>query len=706
MFARRHLPDSPQVNPEVVVPPQDTARPAPILGSKWWSENAVILSAGVGMGHHRAAQALADALGDPLLRETPPILDVLEFMSPIPRRIYRDGYLALTRQAPTSLGKLYEMSDSVNSLDGPALLLDRALGRRLERHLERLEPTVILSTHFLTSRIAGALKNEGRIHSRLLQVVTDFDAHAYWAVGAADRICVAGEPARSRLISLGVAAERILLTGIPVADAFRNPPEKTSARQTLGLPHNKPVVLLTLGGLGSSPYGPLVEGLLRGKREPQIVVVCGRNAAAHREVQQIVAKLPPRQADRFHIVGFTTGMATYMAAADLLIGKPGGLTSSEALACGLPMILVNPIPGQEERNADYLLEQGVAVRCRYPEQLGQRVDDMMGKSGELLRRTDAARRLGRRNAVSAILHEAKGLALDSILDRHQSQRISLDHLIADICSPSQSPGDMVFDLDHTLLTGDIGDAVFIELHERGLLLNLPILGRSGETLCEVRENESPLERYQRALHLAAEAPYPGEILAPTYAWMSASLGDLSIEDIHHATRNVWQDGEIDVREEVLQVIAAGLTAGHHAVIVSATNQAVVSWVIEEVVNPRLTRTKEGAFIFPRDVWGMNNYTDDGADVREAILNGRATGVWLTTQIRFPHSCFIGKADLLRSAGYDNIILVAGDSPNDFEMMRLADRALWINRIDSPRNGLAFKAELETRAMLKFTALTR
>jgi len=673
------------------------------LSPRWWIENALIVTAGVGLGHNRAAQAIATELGDSRTGESPVILDVLDFMPTVARRVYRDGYLALARRAPTSLGKLYELTDSGSSVDGATLTIDRMLGRRLEAHLERLNPTIVISTHFLATRIAGALKTEGRISGRLIQIVTDFDAHAFWAVREADRICVAAEPARERLINLGIDQKQIYLTGLPLEQAFRNPSAQETARATVGLSPHNPVVLLTLGGFGASPYNALVKGLAAGSHNAQVVVICGRSEAARAEVDAIVKGLPAEQSARFNVIGFTNQMASYMAAADLLIGKPGGITSAEALASGLPMVLVNPIPGQEERNADYLLEQGVAVRCRYPEQLGWKVAAMLGDEESLKRRSEVAKRISRGNGAVAVAQVATGLALESLLDSFAPQRLSRGGFEGNIADTTKI-GAMVFDLDHTILTGDIGDAVFEELHQRGMLLNLPIVGAGGETLFEIQPGETPLSRYQRALGVAKQLAEPGAVLAPTYAWMSSSLAGLPIDAVQELTRQVWQRGGIELRPAVLDVLAKGLGAGHRGVVVSATNQAIVSVIVDEVVNRRLKELGISRLIDPNDVWGMNNGIVDGIGVRNALLDGGPSDGLLAENILVPHSSFAGKAELLRGAGYERIVSVAGDSPNDFEMMKLADQVIWISRADSPGNTAAFCSELRARPEMRFLQL--
>jgi len=227
--------------------------------------------------------------------------------------------------------------------------------------------------------------------------VTDFDAHALWLYRGVDWYFVACEETRAHLAALGIPRETIHVTGIPISPAFAVPLTKREARRGLALDPDRTTVLVSAGGFGMGPVEALV-GALQAVRHPvQLAVVCGRNAALERRLKAVSGPHPMR------VVGYTTEMDRWMAAADLLVGKAGGLTSSEALARGLVLVVVNPIPGQEERNSDHFLEEGVAIRCNNLPALAFKLDTLLDDPGRLARMREAVNRLARPQAAADIV---------------------------------------------------------------------------------------------------------------------------------------------------------------------------------------------------------------------------------------------------------------------------------------------------------------
>jgi processive 1,2-diacylglycerol beta-glucosyltransferase len=174
-------------------------------------------------------------------------------------------------------------------------------------------------------------------------------------------------------------------------------------RRKHGLEEDRLTILVSAGGFGVGPVGHLMEALARLEHSARVVVVCGRNEALRAELTQAVKRFPKRSAVSFTLVGFTTEMDELMTAADLFVGKPGGLTTSEALAKGLPMVVINPIPGQEERNSDHLLEEGVAIRCNNLPALAFKIDTLLDTPGKLARMSENARALGKPEAAFQVV---------------------------------------------------------------------------------------------------------------------------------------------------------------------------------------------------------------------------------------------------------------------------------------------------------------
>jgi processive 1,2-diacylglycerol beta-glucosyltransferase len=187
-------------------------------------------------------------------------------------------------------------------------------------------------------------------------IVTDFEAHALWMEDGVNLYCVAAEETKARLVARGAEADEIVVTGIPISARFSQKIEAKAVRRAMGLRDDLPVVLVPSGGFGMGPVGRILEELDKVRGEFQTIVVTGRNAELRRELAGVDRKHPT------HVLGFATNMHELMAVADLIITKPGGLTTSEALAMGKPLFVFNPIPGQEAANSDFLLERGAAAK--------------------------------------------------------------------------------------------------------------------------------------------------------------------------------------------------------------------------------------------------------------------------------------------------------------------------------------------------------
>jgi len=205
------------------------------------------------------------------------------------------------------------------------------------------------------------------------------------------------------LRALGVPEPLVTVSGIPIDPVFAAAKDRRAMRRKHGLEEDRFTILVSAGGFGVGPVGHLMEALARLEHSARVVAVCGRNAALKAELSEAVKKFPKRSAVAFTLVGFTTEMDELMTAADLFVGKPGGLTTSEALAKGLPMVVINPIPGQEERNSDHLLEEGVAIRCNNLPALAFKIDALLNMPGKLTRMAENARGLGKPQAAFAVV---------------------------------------------------------------------------------------------------------------------------------------------------------------------------------------------------------------------------------------------------------------------------------------------------------------
>lgn len=367
----------------------------------------LLLSASSGAGHVRAAQALEKAFaarGDCTVEH----IDVIHYVSKLFQRAYDKAYIAMVRRAPGLMGVLYDRTDQPWRHARRRLALDRLNTGPMIRLLKRTQPDLCVATHFLPAEIIAWLIAKKKLRAHNAIVVTDYDVHAMWLCQTVDRYYVAMDEAAEYLARIGVPREKLCVTGIPVDPLFAKPMDRVDARRALGLDLAATSLLISAGGYGIGPVEQLVSDLLALKKPWQIVAIAGKAERVQKRLEEISRNGGPlaNGSPRLVSVGFTKEMDKYMAAADLLVGKAGGLTTSEALARELPMALIEPIPGQEERNADHLLEGGAAIRCNNLPAAAWKIEALLDDSARLEQMRDAARRMGKPNSAANIAQDA------------------------------------------------------------------------------------------------------------------------------------------------------------------------------------------------------------------------------------------------------------------------------------------------------------
>ena len=365
-------------------------------------KKVLLLSASAGAGHIRAAQALEKAFNqlEPTLEVRH--LDVLDYTNKLFRHLYSKAYIELVNKMPEVPGWMYDKLDKPWKNERRRLALDKLNTRPLVRLLRSYQPDFIVCTHFLPAEIVSWLRAKERLESRQAIVVTDFDVHAMWLVHHYEQYFVAIDEARVYLEALGIPVSKVTVTGIPIDPVFAKRKNKLEMRQKHGLDNERITILLSAGGFGVGSVEPLIASLKAIEHKVQVVAICGRNEELRKRLLKSSNNLAAGGNLLIHPVGYTQEMDEYMSASDIVLGKPGGLTTSEALAKGLAFVVVNPIPGQEERNSDHLLEAGVAIRCNNLPTLSYKLNNLLADSSRLARMQAASRKLGRPNAATDI----------------------------------------------------------------------------------------------------------------------------------------------------------------------------------------------------------------------------------------------------------------------------------------------------------------
>ena len=360
------------------------------------SKRILILSASAGNGHVRAAEALAKAFTIEAQNSGIPAeirhIDALSKVSLPMRAVYSRAYIRMVNRAPSVLGWLYNHLDVPYKDEKRRLLVNRVNSLPLAREIVDFNPDIIVCTHFLPADIASLLIKRHKIQSQLAVVVTDFDAHGMWLTRNVDRYYVAMTETKEHLVSLGVPEANVTVSGIPIDPVFVQKKSTNISKASLGLSETAPTVLISAGGMGVGPVQELLESIktwqenhseestYNGNNDINIIALCGKN-------QELKEKLEEESKAwkhlNLHALGYVNNVQDYMALCDVVLGKPGGLTTCEALASGLAFIVFNPIPGQEERNSTHLLENGAAIRCNNLPTVGYKLQKLFSDPEKL-----------------------------------------------------------------------------------------------------------------------------------------------------------------------------------------------------------------------------------------------------------------------------------------------------------------------------------
>jgi processive 1,2-diacylglycerol beta-glucosyltransferase len=258
----------------------------------------------------------------------------------------------------------------------------------------------------MPAEIIADLRRDKKVTTKQMTVTTDFETHRLWVNRPCDLYTTATDEGKAYLAHWGVPADTIAVTGIPIHPVFARPKPRETCLKNQGLAGDRPVVLQLAGGFGVGPVEKLLGCLLTLEMPLQVAVVCGKNEKLRQKLSKV--DVPPQHMVK--VIGFTTEIDELMGAADLVISKPGGLTTSEILARGAAFAVVNPIPGQESRNSDYLLESGAAVKINNIPTMCHKLGPLLEDRNRLEQLKENARRIARPRAAYDVAQLALEMA--------------------------------------------------------------------------------------------------------------------------------------------------------------------------------------------------------------------------------------------------------------------------------------------------------
>ncbi|GAC1303017.1 MAG: glycosyltransferase [Vulcanimicrobiaceae bacterium] len=351
----------------------------------------LFLSAAVGVGHTAAAQAVRAALFalDPTI-ETQTV-DSYKYAASIFSKVVADGYIGMVKTVPQVYSYIYDRAERATHVPAFRRFVSQYTASNLRKFVDQNKPDLVVCTHAFPCGVMSEYKRQFDPDLPVVGIVTDFVVHPFWIYTNIDAYSVATREMSRTLQGRGVRDERIVVSGIPVDPRFATPRLPVDAlRAELDLPRDRPIVLIMGGGVGIGPLEKMMRALGRIDAPLAAAVIVGRN----RSLQRRVIAAAETTAYPLRVHGFVDNVFDYMHASDVLLTKPGGLTSSEALAARIPMVLVKPLPGQEERNTRYLVSRHAAIRATGEVPLAAAVTSVLAspqRRTELIDRIDELR---------------------------------------------------------------------------------------------------------------------------------------------------------------------------------------------------------------------------------------------------------------------------------------------------------------------------
>lgn len=343
------------------------------------------------------------------------VIDPLEAARPTLTRVVSEAYLQVLKRTPWAFRYLYTGAErprlaSVGRSEVGRLLF-LAMSRQVITLNRQIQPDAVLCTHPFPLSVAAALRRRDKLDAALGAIITDFTTHPFWVERGTDFYALGAEGLVPELLAAGARREEVAVTGIPIQAGFGQAVDRERVLTKLGLANGPLTVMAMGGGLGLGPMIETVEALQEVKEGLQVIAVAGRNRPLRRQLrkQLLQSRVP------MAVLGYSRRVPELMAAADLLVSKPGGLTGAEALASHLPICALKPLPGQEERNMDFLSRAGVLIPMDSPAALTREVRALLAHPARLTAMRQAAAGMGRPDAAAAVA--------DLIIERVAARRL-------------------------------------------------------------------------------------------------------------------------------------------------------------------------------------------------------------------------------------------------------------------------------------------
>lgn len=368
-------------------------------------------------GHRQGAVAIAKSLKDLDPECEIKSINGFGYTYPVMEKIINAAYMGVIKNVPQIWEYLYDNPKVIKFSEKWKQSIHKSSHKKLKPLMDEFKPDVVVCTQAFPCGMVADYKKENHLPIKVIGVLTDYAPHLYWLHDGVDYYVVPSEDACERYVKEGVSADCIKVLGIPIRRKFAEITGREKIAQKLGLDLKIPTVLIMGGGQGLGPMKDAVKSLVRLDRPLQLIVICGTNV----KLVHWIKKVQRHTGKKIIFYDYANNVDELMEVSSLIVSKPGGMTTSECLAKGLPMVIVDPIPGQEERNSQFLVNQGIAIRVDDKRHIGLEIEKLLNDSAKLTAMKEAALKKGKPLAAENIARLILGLSTDELNKSSEKQ---------------------------------------------------------------------------------------------------------------------------------------------------------------------------------------------------------------------------------------------------------------------------------------------
>jgi len=367
-------------------------------------KKVMIFYGSYGGGHLSAARSIKEYIEVNYKNTEVQMVDCIEYVNKMVNKVTTSAYTELAKKAPWAWGYVYKKSEKglIAKITTDA---NKLMAYKLNKLLQEFAPDYVISTHFFSSQMCAYLKKKNKANFKLATVITDYAPHEQWLIcpEEVDYFFVAHNGMRDSLTEKGISKSKVYATGIPLSNRFLEHYNKKEILEEFGLKQGKKRVLFFAGGeygLGKSTTLQVLRTFAEHFHNIQIIAIAGRNKNMKEKFKELVENTS--REDTIKILEYTNKVPELMSISDLVVTKPGGLTTTESLASGLPIIVINPIPGQEEENAEFLEQNGVGIWIKKEDNVKEVLENILSNPEKMLEMKVKARLLAKKSSTQDI----------------------------------------------------------------------------------------------------------------------------------------------------------------------------------------------------------------------------------------------------------------------------------------------------------------